>query len=142
MEWNGGWNVVKNTTSSIFILLKKKKKSEVLCICDKHRRDDGFVKDSLLSFIFLYFILFYSIFCLFFLSLSVSVCDAAGTYSLAEDGCVQVHSPNYPYPYDVSTSCSLQVVAPSYCKVVVQYCQVALEKCPYDSLTVTDGVTR
>ncbi|XP_042881780.1 cubilin-like [Penaeus japonicus] len=71
----------------------------------------------------------------------VSVCDAAGTYSLAEDGCVQVHSPNYPYPYDVSTTCSLQVVAPSYCKVVVQYCQVALEKCPYDSLTVTDGVT-
>lgn len=70
----------------------------------------------------------------------VSVCDPAGTYALAEDSCVQVHSPNYPYPYDNGAACSLSVVAPSFCRITVEYCQVALEKCPYDYVNVTDGV--
>ncbi|XP_047503060.1 cubilin-like isoform X3 [Penaeus chinensis] len=71
----------------------------------------------------------------------VSVCEPTGTFSLAEDSCVQVHSPGYPYPYDNDASCSLSVVAPSYCRIIVEYCQVELERCPYDYVNVTDGVT-
>ncbi|XP_047502741.1 neuropilin-2-like [Penaeus chinensis] len=71
---------------------------------------------------------------------SVSVCSGTGPITLTEGDCLQIHSPNYPLPYEDNTDCSLTVVAPSVCQIVLQFCDLSLERCPYDFLNITDGM--
>ncbi|XP_037772650.1 CUB domain-containing protein 2-like [Penaeus monodon] len=71
---------------------------------------------------------------------SISICNQTN-YSLTFEGdCVQVHSPHYNHPYENNMNCNLQVTAPSSCEIEVHFCEVSLEKCFYDTLTV-NGIT-
>ncbi|XP_063613095.1 cubilin-like [Penaeus indicus] len=76
-----------------------------------------------------------------FCCLPVSVCNGTGPITLTEGDCLQIHSPNYPLPYEDNTDCSLTVVAPPVCQIVLQFCHLSLERCPYDFLNITDGMT-
>ncbi|XP_037772624.1 protein SpAN-like [Penaeus monodon] len=53
------------------------------------------------------------------------------------NGCLTVHSPNYPLSYPHNTQCTLDIVAPPECQIAVKFCEVSLEVCPYDTLWVT-----
>ncbi|XP_063602318.1 CUB domain-containing protein 2-like [Penaeus indicus] len=76
----------------------------------------------------------------FEVDLRVSIC-AQANYNLSFEGdCVQVHSPNYNHPYNNNEICSFQVTAPSDCEIEVHFCEVSMEKCFYDTLTI-DGNT-
>ncbi|XP_069973506.1 CUB domain-containing protein 2 [Penaeus vannamei] len=71
---------------------------------------------------------------------SISICDHA-IYNLAGEGdAVHVHSPDYNHPYENNLDCSLQVIAPSSCQIEVYLCEVSLEKCFYDTLTINNIV--
>ncbi|XP_042885793.1 zinc metalloproteinase nas-39-like [Penaeus japonicus] len=68
---------------------------------------------------------------------NASVCDGPGPILLSANDCLSVHSPNYPLSYTHNSQCSLDIIAPPECQIAVNFCQVSLERCPYDTLSVT-----
>ncbi|XP_047482984.1 blastula protease 10-like [Penaeus chinensis] len=69
----------------------------------------------------------------------LSVCSPLGSVTVPADGCLSVHSPRYPFAYFDGLSCALSVSTDSRCQLVVDFCDVALEKCMFDTLRIDGG---
>ncbi|XP_063612070.1 blastula protease 10-like [Penaeus indicus] len=73
------------------------------------------------------------------IQLTISVCSPLGSVTVPADGCLSVHSPRYPFAYFDGLSCALNVSTDSRCQLVVDFCDVALEKCMFDTLRIDGG---